>query len=552
MKEKAIPISIWLSRNAIRPLMATSILFVVAMSFMVYVIVMTKQNEYQESAQRLLKIAELATLQKNRPFVESLVELGKKDIGLSSMSICTNSKPLFLYPENGQHCQLTPKFWQTTLVHILPGTENSSIQAIIPRFPGWEIGLWGCLVAIFFIITSSIIFRRIGLKLRNQVIVPILGGVKNEELIGQLIADTKIRELSDIFGAYQRKVREIRELGALNAKYAEDAAIAKTTQALAHDLKNPLSLFEFAIDADSPEDFAKSKKDLVRALERIHSIIGNISQKSKGIVIRREASVLNIESIVSQFNLTHGKKGINVSIDGQTNLEGHFDKTAIERCLINLVVNAIEAGANTVSLVLLPSGQDLVIEVSDNGPGVSQEVLPRLFSRGATFGKEAGEGIGLFNVRSIIEAHGGEVSYHRENSESIFKLALLGILNDGKKSRKPTNTDINVVPNIQEQAPFIQGKSLSQPQVLIYLSDKGRSAQLRAALQNLTVDICVDPATSSNPILIYTDNIAEISRLVNKGVKLCLDSSSSSIESASRQIQLMVKSINHSATEGQS
>ena len=552
MTDKAIPISNWLSRNAIRPLIVTSMLFVVAMIFMIYTIVVTKKAEYEESAQRLLNMAELATLQKNRPFVESLVELGKKDIGLSALSICTNSKPLFLYPDNRQHCELTPKFWQTTLVHILPGSENSSIEAVIPRFPGWELGLWGVLVALFFIVTSSIIFRSIGSKLREQVLVPILVGVKNEELIEKLIADIKISELSDIFGAYQRKICEMRDLGALNAKYAEDAAIAKTTQTLAHDLKNPLSLFEFAMNVETVDDFIETKKSMARAFERIHSIIGNIGQKSTGLIVNREATKLNVDSIASQFNLTHRKQGLEVSVKGPSSIEANFDKPAIELCLVNLVGNAIEAGANRVGLLILPCERDLTIEVRDNGPGVSQELLPKLFSRGATFGKERGEGIGLYNVKSIIEAHGGEVSYSRENSQSVFKVTLPGILTPGKKVPESLLTEINQVQDIPQQTPIISNESSSRPQILIYLSDNNRSAKITASLQNIEANIFLDPAASLNPVLIYTDNIAEISRLVTKGVKLCLDSSSTSIESASRQIQLMLKSINNTANEGQS
>jgi hypothetical protein len=216
------------------------------------------------------------------------------------------------------------------------------------------------------------------------------------------------------------------------------------------------------------------------------------------------------------------------------------------------VGNAIEAGANRVVLVILPCERDLTIEVRDNGPGVSQELLPNLFSRGATFGKERGEGIGLYNVKSIIEAHGGEVSYSRENSESIFKVTLPGILTPGKKVPDSLLTEINQVQDIPQQTPIISNESSSRPQILIYLSDNGRSSKLTAALQNLEANICLDPAVSSNPVLIYTDNIAEISRLATKGVKLCLDSSSTSIESASRQIQLMLKSINNPANEGHS
>ncbi len=541
-KSHTIPIALWFARHTIRPLMATSALFVLAILSMLLFLVSSKQQQNDDSATRLMRMAELAALQRNRPFIESLAELGRNDIGLISLSICEDARPLFLFPENHSSCEPSLSFLQKKMTHQIAGLENTAVKVVIPRYPGYQIGLTGLGIAGFFVFSTTMIYRKIGRRLREQILKPILAGVKNEDLIASMRPTIQIQELEEIFAAYEKKLSDLRILGAENALNAKAAALTHMSQALAHDLKNPLSLFEFAMSARSLEEFENAKLSMERAFERIHAILANIGQKSSDLVMKRETSILDCSHVATQFRLTHGHLGVEVLSEGPT-VEANIDKPAIERCLVNLVGNAIEATASKVQLVVGVDERDLMIEVKDNGPGVSQELLPKLFVRGATFGKESGEGIGLYNVKSIVEAHGGEISYSREGNESIFRLRLPGILTpDQLPEIQPNHSPI---PTIDPKTPT--GRS----QILLYLSDQKRAIELAAALEHLTADICFDPATSSNPVLIYTDNIVEISRLVSKGVKLCLDSSSTSIESASRQIQLMVKSINNPATEGQ-
>src|SRR5207302_4887117 len=82
----------------------------------------------------------------------------------------------------------------------------------------------------------------------------------------------------------------------------------------------------------------------------------------------------------------------------------------------NLVQNGLEAaegGGNPprVALRIDAVGPDRVaISVADNGPGVSPDMLPRLFEPYAT-SKPNGTGLGLAIVQRIVQEHGGEISY---------------------------------------------------------------------------------------------------------------------------------------------
>lgn len=109
-------------------------------------------------------------------------------------------------------------------------------------------------------------------------------------------------------------------------------------------------------------------------------------------------------------------------------LELIADVTHIEQALINLVKNSIEALKDcspSIKIIQLraylhPGGR-LVIDVSDNGPGVHHEKSEQIFVPFFT-SKHSGTGIGLFIVRQIMQAHGGSVKCIPQSRGSCFRL----------------------------------------------------------------------------------------------------------------------------------
>jgi len=99
------------------------------------------------------------------------------------------------------------------------------------------------------------------------------------------------------------------------------------------------------------------------------------------------------------------------------NLEVIFDRSQLEQALINLIKNAIEACENTPIIEIevsakLTRGERLRIEIQDNGPGVSDALIPQIFTPFFTT-KEKGSGIGLALVRQLVQGNGGTIRYAR-------------------------------------------------------------------------------------------------------------------------------------------
>jgi anti-sigma regulatory factor (Ser/Thr protein kinase) len=129
----------------------------------------------------------------------------------------------------------------------------------------------------------------------------------------------------------------------------------------------------------------------------------------------------------SVFNsLRHNADKKHVHIYFRTAITGYIrvDRTKFERACLNLVSNAIDFAKSEVRIEIEESGIDLIFRVADDGLGVPDEFLPRLFQRGATHGKDDGTGLGLAYVRQIMRGHGGDVTYRRENGFTIFECRL--------------------------------------------------------------------------------------------------------------------------------
>ena len=116
-------------------------------------------------------------------------------------------------------------------------------------------------------------------------------------------------------------------------------------------------------------------------------------------------------------------------------LVGSWDRSRLERVLVNLLENAIKYSPNGGRVVMKvdrqpePGGSYAVISISDQGVGIPTADLPRIFDqfhRAANVAEQiGGTGIGLTSVQQIVEAHGGTVAVEsREGLSSTFTVTL--------------------------------------------------------------------------------------------------------------------------------
>ena len=98
-------------------------------------------------------------------------------------------------------------------------------------------------------------------------------------------------------------------------------------------------------------------------------------------------------------------------------LEGRWDRLRIEQVITNLLTNALKyAAATPVEITLSGTEHDVMVTVSDGGPGIPESAQERIFlrfERAAPMRNFGGLGLGLYVARQIVEAHGGEIQLDR-------------------------------------------------------------------------------------------------------------------------------------------
>jgi signal transduction histidine kinase len=88
------------------------------------------------------------------------------------------------------------------------------------------------------------------------------------------------------------------------------------------------------------------------------------------------------------------------------------DENKMKRVVYNIARNAVQAmpDGGKFTLQVDREGDDLVMRLSDNGPGIPEEIADRLFESFVTARKREGTGLGLAIVKKIVQEHGGTVT----------------------------------------------------------------------------------------------------------------------------------------------
>ena len=103
-----------------------------------------------------------------------------------------------------------------------------------------------------------------------------------------------------------------------------------------------------------------------------------------------------------------------------------FDAAEIEKVVHNLVLNACEAGSKMAAVTVEVGMKDTAFfEVTDQGCGMSEHFIQNRLFKPFQSTKSHGFGIGLFQCRHIVEAHGGKIEvFSKEGEGTSFKVHL--------------------------------------------------------------------------------------------------------------------------------
>jgi two-component system, NtrC family, sensor histidine kinase HydH len=212
--------------------------------------------------------------------------------------------------------------------------------------------------------------------------------------------------------------RELRESYEHLRRADRLSALGEVAAGLAHEIRHPLAsiggsleIIESRAPADSPEaEFSRLGR---KELERLDRLVTDFLLYARprepelrdtpvGDVVDRVMALAQVEADRASVTLHADRPAIEPTAS--------IDPQQIEQVLLNVVLNAIQASPQGGRVTVQESVEspDVLIDVTDEGPGVPEEQLPRIFSPFFTT-KEKGTGLGLAIVHRIVATHGGSI-----------------------------------------------------------------------------------------------------------------------------------------------
>ena len=238
-----------------------------------------------------------------------------------------------------------------------------------------------------------------------------------------------------------RDITETKRLQQQMIQQEKMSAIGLLASGIAHEINNPLGVIStfaqlLADKAGDPRELKQCAEVINRNVDNCKRIVQSLLSFSRVEPAKMGAANLN-DCVHDAFLLTGAairKAGIELVQkldDRPLALEG--DRVQMQQVIVNLIINAVQAmpGGGTLGVStgreLTPSGAAMLfIRVADNGCGMSPEVAARAMEPFFSTKKaERGTGLGLSLCKSIIEKHGGKITFKTEEGKgTIFTVTL--------------------------------------------------------------------------------------------------------------------------------
>ena len=203
----------------------------------------------------------------------------------------------------------------------------------------------------------------------------------------------------------------------------------------AHELRSPIAAMAGAADIVAehwdrlePDERAENMRNLLSSAARVRRLLDDLLVASRLEVgsIEFTTEEILVGPPVAEAVGTAGSAAGTVEVVGAAGVTVVADRLRLGQMLTNLLSNAARYGAPPVVVEVRPAGPMVEFRVFDHGPGVADDLAPRLFRKFVRRpGKpDGGTGLGLFIVAEMARRQGGDAWYERHDNRSCFGFRL--------------------------------------------------------------------------------------------------------------------------------
>lgn len=322
----------------------------------------------------------------------------------------------------------------------------SLTAAVLSTASGAIAGVDVLYLAVLFPVTFALMFftarlvfnRFVAFRIKPIYQILLSKNVKTRELTRQGDLVENIRsELNNWAEKNDREIARLKE----NERYRKEFL-----GNVSHEIKTPIFTIQgyiLTLLDGGMEDETVNRKYLERtekSIDRMINIVQDLEEISKlesGVLIldrERFCVVALAREIAEAMEMEAARReiSIRIGVSGQQPVFVFADRKRIGQVLTNLFSNSIKYGnqGGTTKVSFIDMFDKVLIEVKDNGMGIAQEYIPRVFERFFRVDKsrsreQGGTGLGLSIVKHIIEAHGETITLRSTPGEgSTFSFTL--------------------------------------------------------------------------------------------------------------------------------
>jgi len=326
-------------------------------------------------------------------------------------------------------------------------------------------------IAIFLIILIVVntIFTYL---MSKKVVVPLnslknaANQIKNGDLDFQVICNSP-NEIGDLAKSFEEMRIKLKSSEQLKLLYENNRKELITN--ISHDLKTPITTIKGYVEGirdgipNSPEKMDKYLQIIYNNAVELDGLIDDLFLFSKLDLKKLPFSfeAININDYLKdcfeelQFDL--GEKGIALTYSTNYNEKNliYVDRERLKRAILNIIRNAIncmDKNNPVINIILSENEKEAVIEIHDNGCGISSKSLPYIFDRfyrvnPARTTSNGGSGLGLSIAKHIILEHGGRIWAKSKKGEGTSIFFTLNIINNKIISEtRSKNNEKNINP----------------------------------------------------------------------------------------------------------
>lgn len=250
---------------------------------------------------------------------------------------------------------------------------------------------------------------------RLQVVIDALSDLVDDRPLSVNV-DFVVPGISSAWSALRTRMDELKDNVARQSRLA---AIARTTQALAHDVRKPFSMFKSVIQVVEATEDPREVREVLKltlpevnqAMASVEGMIQDVMQIGSDAQMQTEDAAPEslIESALGELFRVYPDADVTISYEFTHRHMVKADSVRMGRVFANILGNAVQAMREKGNLWIRTNERDGFVEfvLGNGGSAIPSESLPKLFDAFFTSGKKGGTGLGLAIAKKIVEAHGG-------------------------------------------------------------------------------------------------------------------------------------------------